>query len=85
MQGRKKVNMTYVYNDLASEIKRKPTEEETKLVNQSGRRQKELYDKYMRLHNTLSQSLSIRLWEEYQKELKRYNDLYNQYMGYCYY
>ena len=81
--------MTYVYNNLASEIKRNPTEEETKLVKKQERLQNELYKKYNTFlydgtKEKIGMSLMIKLWDRYIKELKEYNRLFNLYMGYCY-
>ena len=41
--------MTYVYNDLASEIKRKPTSEEIELVEKHHKRETNLYNDYNRI------------------------------------
>ena len=38
--------MTYVYNDLASEIKRKPTLEEIELVEKHHNKESEMYKQY---------------------------------------
>ena len=81
--------MTYVYNNLASGIKRNPTEEEKEIVNKQYRLQDELYKKYDRfLHDgtkeKIGMSMMIKLWDRYIKELKEYNRLFDLYMGYCY-
>ena len=81
--------MTYVYNSLASEIKREPTKEEIKIVKKQYRLQDELYKKYNTFlydgtKEKIGMSMMIKLWDRYIKELKEYNRLFNLYMGYCY-
>ena len=81
--------MTYVYNDLASEIKRKPTLEEIELVEKHHHRELELYKKYDTfLRDGTREIIGIeamqKLWKAYINELHIYNDLFNKYMGYCY-
>ncbi|HHX66892.1 MAG TPA: hypothetical protein GX708_02405, partial [Gallicola sp.] len=67
--------MTYVYNSLASEIKREPTKEEIKIVKKQYRLQDELYKKYNTFlydgtKEKIGMSLMIKLWDRYIKELK---------------
>jgi ABC-type dipeptide/oligopeptide/nickel transport system permease component len=74
--------MTYV-------LTKNPTDEEKKIVNKQYRLQDELYKKYNTFlydgtKERIGMSLMIKLWDRYLKELKEYNRLYNQYMGYCY-
>ena len=81
--------MTYVYDDLASEIKRKPTKEEIELVEKHHTRELELYKKYdTLLRDGTREIIGIeamqKLWKAYLNELYIYNDLFNKYMGYCY-
>ena len=81
--------MTYVYNDLASEIKRKPTPEEIELVEKHYKKESEMYRQYNTyLKDGTREIVGIdamnKLWKEYINELHIYNDLFNKYMGYCY-
>lgn len=81
--------MTYVYNDLASEIRRKPTLEEIELVEKYHKKESELYKKYNTfLQDGTREIIGIdamnKLWKEYINTLHIYNDLFNKYMGYCY-
>ena len=81
--------MTYVYNDLASEIKRKPSLEEIELVEKHHIKENELYKKYNTFledgtKEIIDTDAMNRLWKEYLNELYIYNDLFNKYMGYCY-
>ena len=81
--------MTYVYDDLASEIKRKATQEEIELVERHHKRKTNLYNDYNRIlaegkREIIGIDKMNKLWKEYITELRLYNDLFNKYMGYCY-
>lgn len=80
--------MTYVYNSLASEIKRKPTAEEKAIVNKQYELQEKWYKKYNKvLHENkelIKMPIMKKVWDIYLRELKEYNRLFNIYMGYCY-
>lgn len=81
--------MTFVIDNMASEIKREPTKEEKELVNKQEKLQAELYGKYIRLYSGrklqgIDAGLRDKLWDRYLKEYKIYQELWKKYIGYCY-
>ncbi len=82
--------MTYVYDNLASKIKRNPTIKEAEKVKKQKSVVDALYREYyiklrlMRQNGILERETLQNLWYRYLTELHKYNDLFNYYMGYCY-
>ena len=73
--------MVYVYNNMASEIKRNPTKEEKEIV----KKQEIIVDRLYELYNhNMDIPERIKLWDEYLKEYRIYNKMFRKYMGYCY-
>lgn len=81
--------MTFVFDNMASEIKRNPTTEEVQKVLDQKIRAEEIYKRYEELYMSKKVSgvdvgRSERLWERYLNEYNHYISLFNKYMGYCY-